>query len=176
MVANQKTKDAILIDPGCFDTELLNMIEDEGYYIKSILLTHNHKNHIRGLETLLKVYKANIYSHKNCVTSKNHIHVSDDDELELHSIKIRAFQVRGHSVDSMCYLLNDNVLFTGDVLTAGRLPKTKNDFLRANLLTDLKSRVISLPNSTVILPGHGPPTSVGIERKTNRLLNEKIMV
>ena len=54
--------DAVIFDPGVFDLNLLELIENNNFYIRSVFITHDHNSHINGLKTLMKIYEAEIYS------------------------------------------------------------------------------------------------------------------
>ena len=58
-------KNAVIVDPGRFDLDLLNLVEENGLYVSNVLLTHSHINHTHGIPTLMKIYDAQIYSMKS---------------------------------------------------------------------------------------------------------------
>ena len=60
-------KNAVIVDPGRFDLDLLNLVEEHNLYISHVLLTHSHINHTRGIPTLMKIYDAEIYSMRSTV-------------------------------------------------------------------------------------------------------------
>ena len=74
LIGNEDGGDAILVDPGVMDIELLRLIESNNFHIKHILITHSHTAHISGLETLKKIYDFQIYS-KNSVFPSTKISV-----------------------------------------------------------------------------------------------------
>jgi len=61
VIANEKTKDVIIIDPGAMNEEIIEQIEANEFKLTSVLITHNHGSHVNGLKTLLKIYSPRIY-------------------------------------------------------------------------------------------------------------------
>ncbi|MCG8452419.1 MAG: MBL fold metallo-hydrolase [Spirochaetales bacterium] len=158
--------EAILVDPGRFDTGLLELIEDHGYDIKTVLVTHDHENHIGGLRTLLKVYDAQVVSGNNEIMGCPARPVNHGEHCRFYGIPVEVLPVKGHSPDSRVYRIGC-YLFTGDMLSAGRVGSAMNSFARENLLQSLHEHLLSLNEAMIILPGHGPPTTVGAERRWN---------
>jgi len=158
--------EAIIIDPSRFDSHLLNMIEDNHFYIKSILVTHNHDNHIRGISVIKKIYDAQIYaSSRDVLGFPTHI-VEHKQSIELNGIKVEPLCIRGHTSDSLLFKINQ-YLFTGDILSAGRVGTTSTTWAKANMIKDLEDNVLTLPEETILCPGHGPPSTIKIEKLTN---------
>ena len=84
---------------------------------------------------------------------------------------VEALSVPGHSPDSMVYRI-DRLLFTGDSLHAGLIGRTLSPFNARLLVEKLKEKVLSQDDDCVVLPGHGPPSTVGTERASNLGLEE----
>lgn len=167
--------DAILVDPGIMDTKLLSLIEDNRYYIRSILVTHNHESHVKGIRTLKKIYDAEIFSFAPFILEFPSTPIKDGDVFNCASdIRVEVIEVPGHSPDSLVYHIG-GMIFTGDVLAAGRVGNTKNSYSRAMLLRAIRENLFTLPDSTLVLPGHGPPSTLKAERMFNpdlKLLKE----
>jgi hydroxyacylglutathione hydrolase len=166
LIGNNDGGAAILVDPGHMDLELLKLIEDNNYYIKYVLLTHRHASHTKGLKTLSKIYDVEIFA------NSPHIHdfpvhiVSDDSHMNLAGFDISAFLIPGHSSDSMVFKISD-ALFTGDVLMAGRIGSTTTSLSRSLLLRSIREKILPFNENTIIFPGHGTPTTLGIEKIIN---------
>jgi glyoxylase-like metal-dependent hydrolase (beta-lactamase superfamily II) len=149
------------------DTTLLSLIESNKYYVRSILVTHNHESHVRGIRTLKKIYEAEIYSFQPFILEFPSIPLKGGDIFTCASnIRVEVIEVPGHSSDSLVYLI-DGMIFTGDVLAAGRIGSTKNSYSRAMLLHSIKDKLFSLPDSTIVFPGHGPPSIMKAEKMFN---------
>lgn len=157
---------AVLIDPGRFDVTLLELIEDNNYDIKTVLVTHDHDNHIKGLRTLLKIYDARIIAGNKKIQGFESTPVYDGTELDVTGFRITVIDVEGHSSDSRVYKVGP-YLFTGDVLSAGRIGTSPTTYTRKLLIESLKKKILSLDEDLLLLPGHGPPTTIAAEKKWN---------
>jgi len=166
LVGNEGGGDALLIDPSRFDVPLLNMIENNGFNIRSILITHNHDNHTHGIATILKIYDAKIYASTKEIRGFSTEILENRQRVNLHGINVESMAIRGHTSDSLIFRINHN-LFTGDILSAGRIGTTDNTWAKANMIRDLEDSILPLPDETIIFPGHGPPSTLKIEKLTN---------
>ncbi|MCK5153137.1 MAG: MBL fold metallo-hydrolase, partial [Spirochaetales bacterium] len=99
--------DAIIIDPGEMNIKLLNLIEDSNFFIKHILITHNHKPHIGGIKTLLKIYDAEIYSSSKNILGYPANIISPDTILNLSGIEVKVMEFSGHTEDSLVYKVGE---------------------------------------------------------------------
>jgi hydroxyacylglutathione hydrolase len=165
--------EALLVDPGTFDAPLLQAVEENRLTVKWILITHAHNAHINGIRGLLKVYEAEIYSNQPSVLDFPAHHVQDGDRLALGEFTIRVLETPGHSIDSLCFVV-DQLVFTGDTLFAGGTGTTRDGYARGLLLESIRRKLLSLGDEALIFPGHGPPTKIGIEKLYNPLLGEKL--
>jgi len=166
LVGNDDGGDAILVDPGVMDIELLKLIEENGYYVKHILLTHRHKAHVEGIGTILRIYDAEIYANSMSILDYSVHSVSHNDLLELNGIPVQALHVPGHSSDSLVYVI-DKAIFTGDVMLSGRIGDTDSELSRSLLLRSFRDRVLPLDEHMLIFPGHGAPTTLKAEKLFN---------
>lgn len=166
LVGGEESGDALLVDPSEFTENLLNFIESNGYYVRAVLLTHSHLHHVRGLSTLLRIYNAEVFSSNTEVNETPCRVLHDGDVFESCGIRVEAISVPGHSSDSIVYKI-DKLLFTGDTLEAGMIGHTLSRYGNALLRESIERRILSQSEDCIILPGHGPPSSVGAERRFN---------
>lgn len=166
LVGNEQTGEAVIIDPGTTNKELVEHIEKNRFKIDAVLVTHNHESHHGGLGTLLKIYNPKVYAADAELNGKKTLLLQGDGTFSAAGFAIRYFAVPGHSPDSLMFQI-ENILFTGDALSAGRLGTTNNDYGKKNLLNHLKNKLLSQSDEIIILPGHGPPSTVGAERLYN---------
>ncbi|HOC29518.1 MAG TPA: MBL fold metallo-hydrolase [Treponemataceae bacterium] len=166
LVGNEKTGKAIVIDPGVMNRELLAHIEQNRYQLEAVLVTHNHASHHNGLKTLLKIYSPKVYAADAELNGRKTTMLQGDGSFSAAGFTVRYFSVPGHSPDSLMFQI-EQVLFTGDALSAGRLGETNNVYGKRNLLTHLKNKLMTLSDDLILLPGHGPPTTIGAERMYN---------
>lgn len=166
LVGNDITMEAAIVDPAEFTIGLLNFIEDKGYAVRAVLTTHNHPHHIDGLRTLLRIYDATVYSSNATIGDVPCKMVRDAEVFSVCGLEVQALSVPGHSADSVVYLF-DKIVFTGDTLHAGLIGKTMSQYGNKLLKEQLSKKVLSLSDDCIVLPGHGPPTSIGAEKLYN---------
>jgi glyoxylase-like metal-dependent hydrolase (beta-lactamase superfamily II) len=173
--AEQKTQgfspDAILIDPGSMDEQILEFIENNNFNLRGVLVTHDHLSHVHGLRTLKRIYDAEIFAVNHVILDHKTTLLKDGDELEIGPFKVEVISIPGHSSDSAVYRI-DTFLFTGDALTAGLVGKTASTYGAAIQMNALRSRILSLPGDYTVFPGHGPPSSLEAERRYNAGINQ----
>lgn len=158
--------EAIIIDPGEMGADVLNSIEHNEYVLKGVLITHDHRGHVRGLRTLKRIYNAEIYAVNHIVMDCRTNVVRDGDLLDIGPFRIEVVSVPGHSSDSAVYKIG-NWLFTGDAMTAGLVGTTASSYGAAIQMTAIRSKLLSLPGDFVVFPGHGPPSTLEAERQFN---------
>ncbi|MCL2809705.1 MAG: MBL fold metallo-hydrolase [Treponema sp.] len=157
---------AIMVDPGSIDNNTLKTIEDNNFDLKAVLITHDHKSHVQGLRTLKRIYNAEVIAVNQSIMDHKTTMVKDGDKLIIGEFTIEVISIPGHSSDSVVYKI-DNLLFTGDVLTAGLVGSTASAYGTATQMNKLRSRLLSLPGDYSVLPGHGPPSTLEAERRFN---------
>lgn len=173
VVANEKTGEAIFVDPLKIDLQTINLIESHNYRLRYVLFTHGDKNLQReGALTISKIYRdveivccrysgyAEILSHH--IAGENHITISGDGEIELAGLSVEYFSVAGLTLGAYCYKI-DNVVFCGDALVAGRIGETSSDYATQNLQKFLQKKIFSLEEKVLLFPMHGAPSSIGVE-------------
>lgn len=157
---------AIIVDPGNMENTTLKIIEGNNFELKAVLLTHEHLSHVRGLRTLKRIYNAEVFAVNQTILNHKTNMVKDGDLLVIGGFAVEVISIPGHSSDSVVYKI-DNLLFTGDVLTAGLVGSTASAYGAATQMNNLRSRLLSLPGDYIVLPGHGPPSTLEAERRFN---------
>ncbi|MDR3145898.1 MAG: MBL fold metallo-hydrolase [Treponema sp.] len=157
---------ALIVDPGAMDEAILNFIERNNYTLRGVLITHDHRNHVHGLRTLKRIYNAEIYAINHIILDNRTTLVKDGDALTIGPFAIEVVSVPGHSSDSAVFKVG-RFLFTGDALSAGLVGSTASSYGAAVQMTALRSKILSLPGDYIVLPGHGPPSSLEAERRFN---------
>jgi glyoxylase-like metal-dependent hydrolase (beta-lactamase superfamily II) len=168
--STDKTPPAIVIDPGKMDGQILECIESNNFDLKAILITHDHIGHVHGLRTLKRVYDTELFAVNRVILEHKATLVKDGNILAIGPFTIEVISIPGHSADSVVYRIGD-LLFTGDVLTAGLVGATASSYGAATQMNQLRSRLLSLPGDYSILPGHGPPSTLEAERRFNTGIN-----
>lgn len=170
VIVNEHTMQAIIIDPGIITHQIIENIERSGYDLVGVLITHNHGSHVHGLKVLRKIYEPQIYAADWEVAGEDTYILRDEGIIEIAGLEVGYMSVPGHTPDSMVYKI-DNVLFTGDVISAGRIGSSNNKFSEKALIKNIQQKILSQTEETILMPGHGPPTTVGAERLFNIDIN-----
>jgi glyoxylase-like metal-dependent hydrolase (beta-lactamase superfamily II) len=158
--------DAIVIDPGNVNEQLLNRIENNNFYIRAVLITHAHVGHVYGLRTLKRIYNAEVFAINQHILDHTATMVKDGDKIKIGPFTVEVISIPGHSADSAVYRIN-TLLFTGDTLTSGMVGTTASAYSATTQMNKLRSRLLSLPGDYTVLPGHGPPSTLDAERRFN---------
>lgn len=164
--AVKPVRETIIIDPGIMDENILDFIEKNNYILRGVFITHDHLGHVRGLRTLTRIYNTRIYAINPVIQDIKTTIVKDGDVITLGSFKIEVVSVPGHSADSAVFKCA-RMLFTGDSLTAGLVGRTASTYGAAIQIAALRAKLLSLPGDYIVLPGHGPPSSLEVERRFN---------
>ncbi|MCX7988663.1 MAG: MBL fold metallo-hydrolase [Thermodesulfovibrio sp.] len=193
VVYDEKIKDAFVVDPGDEPDLVLDFIKEEGLYVKYIICTHGHFDHIGAVRELKDETGAHIILHRGDLEIYKHspevareffgieiesqpepdILIDNEETIKIFQKELKFLYTPGHSPGSISVYL-DGYLFTGDTLFAGSVGRT--DLIGGNmqqLLNSLK-KLGSFPPDTLVLPGHGPKTKIEFEKKTNPFYHEII--
>jgi hydroxyacylglutathione hydrolase len=174
IVADEENGEAAVIDPSWDLDKIFQTLKKNNWRAKYIINTHTHFDHVIGNEQMAELTGAKIVQHKNSQLEKD-IAVSDGDTIEIGSISLRVLYTPGHSKDSICLLLDDQFIFTGDTLFVGNCGRVDLPGSDAKEMYDsLFNRLVKLDENLILYPGHNyGPTSIstiGHEKKTNSVL------
>ncbi|HET6779864.1 MAG TPA: MBL fold metallo-hydrolase [Nitrososphaera sp.] len=177
IIADEENGEAAVIDPSWDLDKLIQTLKKNNWRAKYIINTHTHFDHVIGNEQMAELTGAKIVQHKNSQLEKD-IAVSDGDTIEIGSIRLRVLYTPGHSKDSICLLLEDQFIFTGDTLFVGNCGRVDLPGSDAKEMYDsLFNRLAKLNENLILYPGHNyGPTSIstiGHEKKTNSVLHSR---
>ncbi len=192
IVGSEATKEGMVIDPGANADAIVKAVNDLELSIVLIVATHNHVDHVGALGpvrdalgTKYAVHEADVEGMTpdmfgrifGMVTGGSFkappqpdILLHDGDVLEVGDLKFTVLHTPGHTRGGIS-LLGDGVVFSGDTLFnfgIGRTDLSGGDY--ATLINSIMTRIMPLPDETVVYPGHGPSTTIGMERKRNPFL------
>lgn len=164
---------ALAVDTAGSGQEMIRKLRERGLRLQAILLTHTHGDHMGGLSRLQKETGAPVWVHAQergalgLWTRTSQVRVVEGGEtLEVAGCTLRVLHTPGHTWGGVCYHMGA-WCFVGDSLFAGSIgrPASPEGFQR--LLASLRNHLLDLPEATWLFPGHGPPTTVGQERRWN---------
>ncbi len=191
ILADEKTKEAVVIDPGDDAQEILKIIKDKGLKVKYIVNTHGHFDHLGANKALKEATGAELLIHEgdapmmasatmqsrafgmNTTSSPQaDRYVKHGDMINAGEVSLKVLYTPGHSPGGIS-LLEKGMVFTGDALFAGSIGRT--DLPGGDLLTllgSIKTHLMTLPDETKVFSGHGPASTIGEEREENPYLNK----
>ena len=153
-----KTKHAALIDASTEINPILEFIESQDLILSKILITHSHHDHIAYLEDYLGIFSNLIvYCYNKPINIRTNFHGLDDNEIIVIGNEIlTTIYTPGHFIDSVCYWNKKNkLIFTGDTVFVGRTGRTVSNTSNIKALyNSIYNRLLTLPNDTIIYPGH----------------------
>ena len=197
IVADEETKEAAVFDPAGNVDRILKLLADDDLKVKYILNTHTHWDHVGGNRELQEATGAPILTHRdeapaleaasdrasefgtNVDNSSASQFVQEGEIVEVGAIRVKIIDLRGHSPAGLGFVFNGELVMDGkrremtfvicgDALFAGSIGRT--DFPGGDmglLLENIRTRIFVLPDDTLVLPGHGPVSTVEREKKTN---------
>ena len=188
VIGDETTREAMVIDPGDEVDEIMAIVRRHGLTVKQIVVTHGHIDHVGGAMKLKRLTGAPVLLNQNDydllktadqvaawlgMTPPGKIDIDLDltagDTVSVGNLKAEVMHTPGHTEGSVClHFAPQQKLIAGDTLFAGSIGRT--DLPGGNfkkIMHSLKGPVMSLPDETVVVPGHGPLTTIGEERETN---------
>jgi len=188
VVGDESSKDGMIIDPGAEADQIMRVVGDLGLNIKLIVLTHGHMDHVGALKEVKEVTGAQIAIHADDAPSlqdntMRHVFsrsseslpppdvlLKEGDTVDVGELHFRILHTPGHTPGGIC-LSAEGIVFTGDTLFNFGIGRA--DFPGASYdqeLESIRTKLMPLPDNTIVCPGHGPDTTIGVERRVNPFL------
>ncbi|MFN2449351.1 MAG: MBL fold metallo-hydrolase [Candidatus Baltobacteraceae bacterium] len=166
-------KRAALVDPAGIPGNLLRILRDGQYHLEYVLITHKHADHCDATAEIARNFpQAKVVMHGADAAAigelaETALQVKDGEELPFGDVRIRMLHTPGHTDGSSSYLFK-STLFTGDTLFAGSVGGAYGEASTyGDLLNGIRSKIFTLPDETVFMPGHGPPSTIAWEKAHN---------
>jgi len=171
IVADEKTREGALVDPGYDPGKLLERIKALGVDLKYVINTHDHYDHTGGNRYILRRTKAHL-----AAFGAGDVPLEDGSVLECGELTLKIIHTPGHTPDSICILAED-ILITGDTLFVGKVGGTDLADGAEAQWKSLTGKIMTLPSETRVFPGHDvgvrPSSTVGDEMRENPFLLRK---
>jgi glyoxylase-like metal-dependent hydrolase (beta-lactamase superfamily II) len=191
LLGDEESLDAVVVDPGDEAERIYRLLNERGLTLKQILLTHAHLDHAGGAARLKKLTGAPVWLHPADLPLLNSMdtqaawmgleppevlppdgELADGLTVGLAKFPATVLHTPGHSLGSCClYIEGEKLLIAGDTLFAGSIGRTDlpgGDYEK--IMDSLHNRLLKLPDTTKVICGHGPATTIGRERRSNPYL------
>lgn len=177
IMADQQSKEAAVVDPSFNADQIIRVIKSNSLQLEYIINTHGHSDHTAGNAELKSIFGAKTVGYERSRISPD-IKVKDGDILAVGKINFQVIYTPGHTLDSICLLVDKKKLLTGDTLFVGECGRTDLPGGNAKSMYDsLFNKLSRLGNNVEIYPGHdyGPKQSstLGDEKKSNYTLKPR---
>jgi len=192
IVGDETTRDAMVIDPGDDPELILAKLNAHGLTLKEIVCTHTHIDHVGAIFDLQQkagtsaaIHKADLFLFDALDTQAEWLgmptpkrgsidrFLADGSSVSCNGVELGVIHTPGHTPGSTCFLLVNgrNILFAGDTLFKNSIGRT--DLWGGStpeILSSIHKKLLTLDDDTLVIAGHGPSTTVGLERRTNPFL------
>ena len=188
---DEGTREAIIVDPGDEIKKITDVLDQHQLKVTAIIITHAHIDHVAGAQKLRALTGAPVYMNESDRELLDNLDVqagwlgvdppprpevdqatTDGAKVQLGGAEFQIMHTPGHTQGSLClWIPGENKLVAGDTLfrdSIGRTDLPGGDTRK--ILQSIKTRLLDLPESAVVIPGHGPRTTIGREKERNPFL------
>jgi glyoxylase-like metal-dependent hydrolase (beta-lactamase superfamily II) len=192
LVIDERTKHAIVVDPGAEPERIAKWIHDSGAVLEGVWLTHAHIDHIGAIAGVIRSWPVPIHMHpadqpvfelaeqsaamyglRFEQPAAPDRELAEGDSLAVGALTFSVMHLPGHAPGHVVFH-GHGVILGGDVLFAGSIGRTDLPFADPHAMEESLTRLCELDDDTIVYPGHGPATTIGRERATNPFLTGAI--
>lgn len=186
VVADETTRDAVIIDPGDEVEEIVGLVRREGLKVHALLLTHGHVDHVLHAQDAKDALGVPLFAHPDDLpliarapeqamffglrpgrVAQVDGPLEEGVAFQAGTLTFRVLHTPGHSPGGVTLAIGQ-AAFVGDSVFAGSIGRTDLPGCdHGSLVRSIRNKIYSLPDETVLYPGHGPATTVGEEKRTN---------
>jgi hydroxyacylglutathione hydrolase len=170
LVWDEVSRDAALFDTGFDTAPIFQLIEENGLNLRHLFITHLHDDHVAAMEPIRQKFPK-MHLHVNSKTVPPQHRTRSNDFLHLGSLRITNRETPGHADEGVTFIIGTwpedapHVAIVGDAIFAGSMGGGRDQWDLAK--QKVREQIFSLPAETLICPGHGPVTTVALEKENN---------
>jgi hydroxyacylglutathione hydrolase len=160
------TKEVMLVDAGSLDDAIVEFVEENGLKLAAVFITHDHPDHVDGLPDVVARYQPKVYAPVERPGGVAAIQVAHGDEVAVGRLRGRVVETSGHTPIGLS-LVFPGMVFSGDALFAGSVGGTGTKEAYEKQIGQIREHLFTLPGDHEVYSGHGPGTTIAIERDYN---------
>lgn len=160
------TREALLVDAGEYTPRFDAFLAAHGLTLTTVFITHTHHDHVDGLPEVVARHNPRVYANVPVVKGQMAHRVTHDNTIRFAKLEGRVVETPGHTPDGISLIL-PGCVFTGDALFAGSVGGTGTPEDYARQIAAIRAHLFTLPPETLVHCGHGPSSTIGIERQYN---------